>query len=115
MQRFGIHMQYFSISNKLLKELKEQMQKDKALLLEGKFKTNNTHTKCDKNMDGLTYFPIYTQFLYQKFEAIWKTKNAHKARWKGPSLEFYTLKMKRVVMMKCYNFLQDQKESHLSN
>ena len=114
MQRIGIYSQYISISNKMLKELKEQMQQDKVLMSENKFKSHNTHPECDKNMDALTYFSIYTKFMSEKFHAIWKTKGAHRARWGGPSLEFYTLKMKRLVMMRCYNFLQIQKESHLS-
>ena len=115
MQRIGIYSQSDSISNKILKELKQQMEQDKILMSENKFGTHNTDPECDKNMDALTYFSIYTKFMCEKFHAIWKTKGAHRARWGGPSAEFYSLKMRRLVMMRCYNFLQIQKENHLSN
>ena len=98
----------------MLKELKEQTQQDELLRLEDIFKTDNTHHECDKNMDALTHFSIFIKLMSEKFHAIWKTKGAYKARWCGPSLEFYTLNMKRLIMMRCYNLLQDQKESHSS-
>ena len=114
LQRVAMFSQSVAISIKLLKELKVQMQKDKTLLMQNTFKTDNTYQNFDKNMDGLTYFPIYTKFISAKFDDIWKHKGAHKAHWKGPSLERYTIKMKRFVMMDCYNLLQKEKKSHLS-
>ena len=66
-------------------------------------------------MGALMHFPAYTKFISDGFDAIWKSKGAHEARWRGPLLELYTLRMKRLVLMRCYNFLQKEKVSHLSN
>lgn len=108
-QRSAMRSQCYKIATQIISDLKKQREDDIALIKRGIFKADNAH-KIPKEMDKTNYFIIYIRFINSKFEKEWGKKTAHKSYWFGDSLQFYTNKMRRLVLMLCYNDLQTNKE-----
>lgn len=113
-QRSSMRNQHAVISKAIIEKLRIQMAKDKELLKNGTFKTQNDHN-VSTNLDEITFFPIYKPFILNIWNVEWAKKSAHKANWHGSSLDLYTIKMRRFVFMTCYDFLQKEKVKFFAN
>ena len=83
---------------------------DKIIIDENHFKQTNIHN-IKKKMDKITYFAFYYQFACHEWKKEWKKKGAHTGPWPTDKLKLYTIRLRRLVLMKCYIWLEQEKES----
>ena len=79
----------------LEKNLETKMQSDKLLVNSGRFKDDNDH-EVKVDMDGITYFKIYTEYCMKQFDIIFKKKSVYRSNWSVEDLEFHEKKIKKI-------------------
>ena len=66
-------------------------------------------------MDKVTYSFFYNKFAADQWKIEWKKKGAHTAKWPHSKLKVYTAKLRRLVLLKCYSWIEQQKESFFAD
>ena len=108
-----MRFQFHSISSAIIRNTSKQMMKDidKIIIFGQKtFKQTNVHN-IQKKMDKITYSTFYNQFASHEWENEWKKKGAHTGPWPTDKLKLYTIRLRRLVLMKCYIWLEKEKDS----
>ena len=108
-----MRFQYDSISATIIRNTSNQMNEDINMIVsndEDHFKKHNKH-QIKKKMDKMTYSVFYVTFADHEWQKEWKKKGAHTGHWPVDKLKLYTIKLRRLVLMKCYIWLEEEKET----